>query len=46
MTNKIILALLIFAFLLVLQIINSEKKKRKIVHKRKVDKFINQKLQD
>jgi len=46
MTNKIILALLLFAFILVLQIINSEKKKRKIVHKRKNDKFIDQKLHE
>ena len=46
MTNKIILSLLLFAFLLVLQIINSEKKKRKVVHKRKVNEFIDQKLQE
>lgn len=46
MTNKIILALLIFAFLLVLQIINSEKKKRKIVHKRKIEKFTDQELRE
>lgn len=46
MTNKIILALLLFAFILVLQIINSEKKKRKIVHKRKTDKIIDQNLQE
>ncbi len=46
MTNKIILALLLFAFILVLQIIYSEKKKRKIVHKRKADKFIDQELQE
>ncbi len=46
MTNKIILALLLFAFILVLQIINSEKKKRKIVHKRKNDKIIDPKLHE
>jgi len=38
MTNKIILSLLLFAFILIIQIIISDKKKRKAIQKREIDK--------
>ncbi len=38
MANKIILSLLLFAFLLIIQIIISDKRKRKALQKRKLDK--------
>ena len=37
MTNKILLSLLLFAFLLIIQIIISDKRKRKVMQKRKID---------